>query len=947
MNFYFKIRLILVCTLLIPIGAMAIPSKPGLITYDTPNGETISVYLHGDETAHYYTTEDGYVLSRCEDGFFRYIINKSNSINEVSNIIATESSRRSQAETDFIKGIDRTATLQNLELQQRHLHQQLYHKSPRAYSPQAANVKQSATYPTTGIQKGVAILVEFSNNSFTLDDPRQKFDDQLNKRGYNDFGATGSVKDYFMASSNGVFIPDFDVYGPVKLSQPYSYYGGDTNATTDANAPEMVIEACSQLDSQIDFTQYDRDGDGAIDNVYIFYAGYGQADGGEDATVWPHSWDVRDAGRTFYFDGVQLGHYACSSELRDGRGQTISGIGVFCHEFTHVLGFPDLYATQYTGAFTPQAWSLMDSGSYNNNSWTPPYMSAYERYCMNWTTPIVLDDPANISMGHVTDKNGIREVYMIKSNLENEYYILENRQQKGWDEFLPGHGMLVWHIDYNEIVWEGNVVNNSPSHQYVDIVEADNDPSYYSIPGDVFPGSANVTAFTDETTPSMKTWAGVSLFSPVTEIKESEDGIISFVFKGGVDFFDQITANDATGIKADRATFSWSAASQATSYLVSIYTKSANGNTNYVNNYNRMDVGNVTTCELDGLQPLTTYYFVVYATDGKFTSKASNEVEFTTGEPTLNFKSVTSLAATGVHETGFTANWEKLDDADYYKLTVYTSQLGEPDYETLDFTGKLEALPENWSTSCTGTYGLSGMSGNATPSLKMDADQAYLQSPIYAKGIRTINFWYRGSNAATENALKIYAFDGTDWNEVFTVSPILNDAGGQTVQFDIDRKYKSIKWVYIKPGAGNIAIDDIKIGHGGEMKELPVAGYTDIEVGNTDSYTVEGLEANGLYAYDVKGYNNEFASKQGNRISVQLQASGISDVTAETNVQCRVAGQSIYITTDCASTPVAIYDCYGRTLLSSVHHGGIVRYDISANGILIVRIGNKVFKVIK
>lgn len=948
MNLYAYLRRVaLACAVLSPLAISAIPSKPGLITYDLPNGETISVYLHGDETAHYYTTPDGYVLSRGEDGYFRYVTVGGDAKNKVSEIIATEKSRRTLEETNFIGKIDRQATLRNLELQQRPLHQQMHHKSPRAFSNAKSAVKQSATYPTTGVQKGVAILVEFSNNSFTLDEPRQKFDDQLNKIGYNDFGATGSVKDYFMASSMGQFVPEFDVFGPVKLSQPYSYYGGDNTMTTDANAPEMIIEACSLLDGQIDFTQYDRDGDGAIDNVYVFYAGYGQADGGEASTVWPHSWDIRDAGRTFYFDGVQLGHYACSSELRDGRGQSISGIGVFCHEFTHVLGFPDLYATQYTGAFTPQAWTLMDSGSYNNNSWTPPYMSAYERYCMNWTEPIVLDDPANISMGHVTDKNGIREVYMIKTNLENEYYILENRQQKGWDEFLPGHGMLVWHIDYNETVWTGNVVNNSPSHQYVDIVEADNDISYYSIPGDVFPGTAGVTSFTDATAPSMKTWAGVSLFSPITDIKESEAGIISFVFKGGVDFFDAVVAQEATNIEADKATFAWNTVSQANSYLLSVYTKAANGDITYVNGYNRIDVGNVSTCDVDGLQPLTTYYYVVYATDGMFTSKASNEVEFTTADPTLNFKSVVALDATDVFETGFTANWQKLDDADSYKLTIYTSQLGAPDYETLDFTGKLEALPANWSTSCTGTYGLSGMCGEATPSLKMDADNAYLQSPVYSKGVRTISFWYRGSNAATTNSLKIYALNGSEWEEVKTISPVLNDAGGQTVSFDVDRKYTSIKWVYSRPGTGNVAIDDIKIGYGGKMEELPIAGYTGLEVGNVDSYVVEGLEAYGLYAYDVVGYNSEYTSKAGNRISVKLEASGISDIEVDSNVSCKVVGESIVVSLGENREMVSVYDCYGRVLLAKEQDGGVGQYTVNASGIIIVKVGNRVFKVVK
>ncbi len=929
--------------LLLAIEGHAVPAKPDLMTYELPDGTTISVFLRGDETAHYFTTEDGFVLERGKDGFFRYMIPQSGNVNAVSEVIATDISKRKPDEIQFLKQVNKDATLKNLELAHQSLHQKRHHKSTRAYASE--EMRRGTTYPTLGIQKGVAILVEFSDNSFTLEDPLQKFHDQLNKHGYDDFGATGSVKDYFMASSNGVFVPEFDVFGPVKLSNPISYYGGDTQTTTDANAHEMIIEACSLLDDQIDFTQYDRDEDGKIDNVYVFYAGYGQADGGEAYTVWPHSWDVIDAGRTFFFDGVQLGHYACSSELRDGRGQSISGIGVFCHEFTHVLGFPDLYATQYTGAFSPQSWSLMDSGSYNNDSWTPPYMSAYERYCMNWTEPIVLDDPANITMGHVTDKNGIREVYMIKTNLENEYYILENRQQKGWDEFLPGHGMLVWHIDYDEVVWDGNVVNNTPAHQHVDIEEADNDISYYSIPGDVFPGTANVTSFTDDTQPSMKTWAGVPLYSPITDIKESEEGIISFVFKGGVDYFDAMVAHEAAGIEADKATASWEKVTQATSYLLSVYTKADNGDIMFVGNYNRMDVGDVATCEIEGLFPLTTYYYVVYATDGMFTSKASNEVEFTTDEPTLKYMSVTATHASQISDTGFKAYWEKLSEADRYTLTVYTSQLGEPEYETLDFTGKLEAFPDTWSTSCTGTYAMSSLCGESAPSLKMDTDQDYLQTPSYKGGVRIVEFWYRGSGVEAENALKLYAMTNNKWEEIYSISPISTVSGGTNVSLEVDPKYKSLKWVYEKPGAGNVAIDDIKIGYGGKMEDLPVAGFTDVEVGDVDCYVVEGLEALGLYSFSVLGHNSEFTTMPGNRFPIQLSA-GVGNINTDEATKCRVADGVIYVSTVSPDSEVVIYDTLGRMLSRNTQPQGTAQYTIEYQGVVVVKVNNETFRLV-
>lgn len=249
----------------------------------------------------------------------------------------------------------------------------------------------------------------------------------------------------------------------------------------------------------------------------------------------------------YYFDGKKLNHYACSNELRDGGGSIVAGIGVFCHEFSHVMGLPDLYSTSYTSAFTPGEWSVMDYGSYCNKSRTPPTHTAYERYCFGWVEPNVLDNPQNVTMRSMTHIGHYNDVYMIKTPKANEYFILENRQQDKWDKYIPGHGLLVWHIDFVPDIWNMNIVN--VSKQYVDIVEADNEPSYYSIDADPFPGTVGVTSFTDDTKPSMTMWDGSKLFSPITEIKE-DNGVVTFMFKGGEDIFDPVVAAEPNVVKA-------------------------------------------------------------------------------------------------------------------------------------------------------------------------------------------------------------------------------------------------------------------------------------------------------------------------------------------------------------------------------------------------------------
>ena len=387
---------------------------------------------------------------------------------------------------------------------------------------------QKATYPTTGVQKGLVILVEFADESFYIENPYEAFYDMLNKEGYSDYNGTGSARDYFIASSNGQFLPDFDVYGPVKLDKPMSYYGGNSGSY-DRAPEEMIIEACQKLDDEIDFTEYDRNHDGQIDNVYVFYAGYGEATTGYEDTVWPHSWDIYDgAGIEVILDGVMLNHYACSNEI--DLGEIMMGIGTFCHEFSHVLGLPDFYYPLNSNCFTLGPWAIMDYGNYNNDGRTPPYYTIYERYSLGWITPKELGDPEDITLRNISENVG----YIIRTENEDEYFLFENRQQEGWDKYIPGHGMLIWHIDYDERLWELNKMNMEPAHQRVDIIEADNKLTNKTRDGDPFPGTSNNTSFTDDTKPGMISWGRVRQEKPITDIRE-ENGIIYFKVNGGSD----------------------------------------------------------------------------------------------------------------------------------------------------------------------------------------------------------------------------------------------------------------------------------------------------------------------------------------------------------------------------------------------------------------------------
>ena len=326
----------------------------------------------------------------------------------------------------------------------------------------------------------------------------------------------------------GVFDPEFDVFGPVKLRGSYSFYGRNNAWGDDAGAVDMIIEACTLLDDEIDFTNYDRNNDGEIDNVYVFYAGFGEADGGGSTTIWPHSSDiVKATGKKNYFDGVLLNHYACSNEIQYTT-KLPDGIGTFCHEFSHVLGLPDLYSTIFE-AFTPGYWDILAFGSYNNRSRTPPTYSSFSRYALDWMKPHVLTNGEK-QLLEIGESN---KAYLIKTEKENEYYLLENRQKVGWDAHLPWHGMIVWHVDFIEKMWENNTVNSFTDHQYVDLVEADNIRNNETLTGDPFPGIKKVREFSATTKPALISWAGNDLGYRIYNIEESQEGVISFMVEGG------------------------------------------------------------------------------------------------------------------------------------------------------------------------------------------------------------------------------------------------------------------------------------------------------------------------------------------------------------------------------------------------------------------------------
>ena len=482
------------------LAASAVPAKRGIWkTVLLNSGEQIRVQLCGDEFLHYWKDAQGVAYNEDEQTG-RYVP-----------VSLAEQAAKASAKRKSVR-----------RLQQ---------------ARRAKNVRQRSAY--IGKKKGLIILAQFSDRKFKAGHDKALYEQIANKRGFtSSAGFVGSVKDYFFDQSNGQFELDFDVVGPVTLSHNYLYYGKnvpDNDDGDDIRPGEMAEEACKLVKDSVNFKDYDWAGDGEVDQVFVVYAGQGEANGGGKNTIWPHMWSLSEAvGHTLSLDGVTIDTYACSSEL--GDGSEIDGIGAFCHEFSHCLGFPDFYDTSGDGEnFGMDSWSLMDYGCYNGDSFIPCGYTSYERMWCGWKEPFELKEETQVSgMTAIADGGDTYIIY--NQGHPDEYYLLENRQLVGWDRESYGHGLLVIHVDYDDDVWMSNEVNNDPAHQRCTIVHADNKDgkTISDLAGDPFPYQKR-DSLTNRSEPAAKlfnknTDGSKYLNYAIRNIKESSDGVISFSF---------------------------------------------------------------------------------------------------------------------------------------------------------------------------------------------------------------------------------------------------------------------------------------------------------------------------------------------------------------------------------------------------------------------------------
>lgn len=550
-----KILFVLV-GLMSAFNCWAVKGYPFPVEVRQSDGTTLTIVLHGDEDFHYYTTIDGVLLVQREDGYYIGAVDAQGTLSATP-LLAHNAGERSAEELRQASLQDKDAFFATAET----IHGK--HKSKR----EPIDSTGMRLFPHLGAPRAVVILAEFSDSAhhFTIENPKRSFNEYFNAtKPLEDYGRGEnrnfvSVRQYFKLASFGQFTPDFDVYGPVTLPSDLATYGKDSGGEGRGERMDLLIQdACLLVNDSVDFSLYDSNKDGYVDLVIVIYAGYSQSVSGNSSDcIWPKSGTV--SGGTY--DAKRVQRYAVSAELNGYPGcwstapwERINGIGTLCHEFCHTMGLPDFYPTGNAWKGNNQAmeyWSLMDSGNYLTNGYTPCALNAWEREAMGWMEIAPLESSGEMEVKSIDDGGTAYRVY--NPGNSSEYFVLENIQNIGLNTYQKGHGLLVTHVEYDfsSFSLSNNKVNNVKGHPRMTVVPADgllfaqynvgttidgktikNADFYAELAGDPFPGTKGVTELNDTMgVVNFEVYTGDGkLNKALANISESEEGVVTFDF---------------------------------------------------------------------------------------------------------------------------------------------------------------------------------------------------------------------------------------------------------------------------------------------------------------------------------------------------------------------------------------------------------------------------------
>lgn len=842
-----KIVLVIAC-LAACYAMLAVPASPEPILRYQPDGSVDTLYLHGDEYYHYFTDIRGHILPETE--------------------YADSSLMRVAA-------------------------------SHRAPQQQLAN----GYVPTNGKVRIPVILVNFTDKSFTLADPVAQLNDMFNGNGGSNPRATGSVHTYYAESSNGALDLEYEVHGPYNLSHNMVYYGGNkTNVSyTDHNvrADELVKEAV-QLASNagVDFSRYDADNDGEVDNVSIVVAGHNEAEGGKAETIWPHYNRVRS---TEKYNGKSISGYLMISEYAGSGGTTQAGIGTYCHEFGHALGLPDLYDTSDSYRYTVGTWDIMCSGSYNNNGCTPPSYTAFERFVMGWLEPEQVSTAGLRTLKPIETSNEALLIAAKHHNLQAmapspaEYFLLENRQAVGWDAgrgALVAAGLLVTHITFNSTTWYYNSFNNSDPLGFA-IVSAGMSQAVQSTAADVFPGSTKRTTWQ----PTLNDGTVLNNLI-VSQIRQRSDGNIAmYIGEVGDDVMhfapeelEVITTFLSTPYAYDTATamlhFPATQCDSIRFYIDSNkFRFSVDGGTTWCSKGDEVWL-RIAKNKADSLPVKVVYLATRTSCDYTYASLAVEAKDESMGtQLMLSGRSprpvrittpvIDSVSAITTHS--FRISWLPQEDADGYYYTLYTQKEGES-VETEEFEdfSKLDGIiAAGWEANFVRTQATISNQGAA---VLITQSGQYMQSPKYLQAPVSLSMWLSNnytpvtSDGKVGGELKITgSADGKTWEYVTTIVLQRTTKNTiRTVELDASKGLRQFRIQYTHIGGNGGAVLDtwsahfpVDITYIYPLKDSYLSG-------DVSELVFRNMEANTTYYYAMQTFDGKNCEPAYSELSVPV-----------------------------------------------------------------------------
>lgn len=795
-------------------------------------------------------------------------------------------------------------------------------------------------FPTKGEVRTVVLLVSFKDVPFIT--PKEAFVRQLNEPNYRENGCSGSAYDYFTECSMGEFKPRFDVFGPYTLNEEMAYYGGNSGGGNDKNVDQMIIEACQKAEADgVDFSQYDLNKDGSIDNVFVFYAGYNEAEGAPQETVWPHR-SVIYPSRTI--SGKKLYDYACTSELTGVRGTTMCGIGTFCHEFSHVLGLPDLYNTGTESTYTVGDWDLMASGSYNGNGRTPPSYSAFERFMTHWIVPEQISESRDYTLEPMVTSGKAYLLCPTTHSLNadyptpNEWWMIENRQPVGGDaakEALPGYGLLISHITYEHGRYSTNTFNNTTPLGY-DICEANNIKPSKSSASDVFPGTMNIMQFAPQTnkgqTLDSLTLRGIRYVDAHTitfHLGDNDPNALHFE-PAELPLIHTYVLDQKYDYHIEQALLTELHA-QDTLYYVANTSRHFEISIDSLT-WAKDTIWFSTTIDESIRQPLYIRYLgrqQCNSIRGTLTAGPKNRIMLAQisilglAERPILIDTVRTLPAGEIGPYNFTCRWEEQPDAERYFLTLHQifNEPGEDKQGFEQFGTEDEIRAEGWTANFLSRS--SSIRGEGKYAILMNQAGNQLESPVYQSYLTSMQCWisqnYSTIGGGNNGTLLIEARrdDGTwDTLERLTVSPTTR-AGIHTYPLDTTRHYCQIRFTnYKNNGTGGIIIDDyiaqlhqrIEVIYSGE--QFPIEAPA-------SEYAFSALQPGALYCYQLRCMEEKGCTRHYSPLSLPMyvQLQEVGDKVDKQIILDRVDSEhmTVYLKKPApADTYVTVFDTAGR-----------------------------------